>query len=105
MIEADPNCAMAYWGTAMVQRGNWFAGPPGKEALQAGNAAAEKAAALNPSTARERDYVMAIGHLFRDHENRDHRKRYQQFMELMGEADSGREELKAARTFLARRAG
>ena len=83
VIEADPNCAMAYWGKAMVQRGNWFAGPPSKEAVQAGNAAAEKAAALNPSTARERDYVMAIGQLFRDHENRDHRTRSLAYEEAM----------------------
>ena len=33
------------------------------------------------------------------------RKYYHHFMELMGEADGAREELKAARAFLARRAG
>lgn len=83
VAEADPECAMAHWGSALVQRGNWFAGAPGPEAVRAGLAAAEKAAALNPPTPRERDYVAAVQLLFRDADRRDHRARSLAYEEAM----------------------
>lgn len=79
---ADPKCAMAYWGKAMVQLGNPFT-PVSKEAAQRGLAAAEKAAALNPSTPRERDYVEAVRMLYRDHEKLDQRTRSLAYEEAM----------------------
>lgn len=81
--EADPNCAMAYWGAALVQRGNWFAGAPGPDAVKAGLAAAEKAASLNPPTPRERGYVDAVLALFRDAAQKDHRARSLAYEEAM----------------------
>jgi tetratricopeptide (TPR) repeat protein len=72
---ADPTCAMAYWGTALVQRGNWFAGAPGPDRVRAGLAAAERAVSLNAPTARERDYAAAVLTLFENPEQRDHRSR------------------------------
>jgi tetratricopeptide (TPR) repeat protein len=82
--EVDPRCAMAYWGMALVHRGNWFAGPPGPDQLAAGLAAAEQAASLEPPTERERDYVAALLTLFRSPEERDHRTRSLAFEETMG---------------------
>jgi tetratricopeptide (TPR) repeat protein len=82
VVQADPNCAMAYWGKAMVQLGNPFT-PTSKEALQKGLAAAEKAAALNPTTPRERDYVEAVRVLYRDHDKQDQRSRSLAYEEAM----------------------
>lgn len=89
VAEADPTCAMAYWGAALVERGNWFAGAPSPDAVKAGLAAAEKAAALRPPTERERGYVAAVHTLFRDPENRDYRTRalaYEEAMRALAEA-------------------
>ena len=82
VAQADPNCAMAFWGKAMVQLGNPFT-PTSKEALQKGLAAAEQAAALNPPTARERGYVDAVRTLYRDHDKLDQRARGLAYEEAM----------------------
>lgn len=92
VVEADAQCAMAYWGKAIVQRGNWFAGAPGAEALQAGATAAERAVALNAPTPRERAYIAAIATLFRDHGDVDHRTRslaYEEAMKSLHEQHAG----------------
>jgi tetratricopeptide (TPR) repeat protein len=74
VLDADPKCAMAYWGKAMTYRGNPY-GPPAAGAQQAGLEAAQRAAALNPPTAREQAYIAAITELWRDHETVDLRTR------------------------------
>jgi tetratricopeptide (TPR) repeat protein len=81
--QADPACAMAYWGTGLVHRGNWFAGAPGPDRVRAGLDAAERAVALNPPTPRERDYAAAVLTLFRDPDRRDHRARSLAYEEAM----------------------
>lgn len=89
VAEADPGCAMAHWGLAMVHRGNWFAGQPSAEALRRGLAAAERARALGPPTARERGFVDAVHTLFADARTRDHRTRslaYEDAMRAVHEA-------------------
>jgi tetratricopeptide (TPR) repeat protein len=101
VAEADPTCAMAYWGTALVHRGNWFAGAPSPEALRAGLAAADRAAALNPPTARERDYVAAVRELFHDPERRDHRSRALAYEEAMRAAHARHPEDPEAAIFYA----
>ena len=55
----DPDCAMAHWGSAM-SRFHPIWGPPTEADFAAGRAAAAKAQAGAPS-ARERDYIAAIG--------------------------------------------
>jgi tetratricopeptide (TPR) repeat protein len=57
---ADPGCGMAQWGVAMSYFHTIW-GPSTAEEFAAGRAAAEKAAAIGASTARERDYIAAIG--------------------------------------------
>src|SRR5215813_14447456 len=60
----DPGCAMAQWGIAM----SYFHiiwGPPTPPEFAAGRAAAEKAATLGAPTARERDFIAAIGAFYR----------------------------------------
>jgi hypothetical protein len=56
----DPGCGMAQWGVAMTYfHAIW--GPPTDDEFAAGRPAAQKAAALGAPTARERDYIAAIG--------------------------------------------
>jgi tetratricopeptide (TPR) repeat protein len=83
VLEADPDCAIALWGSALVERGNWFAGPPSAEAVARGLAAAERGLALQPRTERERGYLEAVATLFRDGEQRDHRTRSLAYEEAM----------------------
>jgi tetratricopeptide (TPR) repeat protein len=56
----DPGCAMAQWGIAMSNfHPIW--GPPTEDEFAAGRTAAQKAAAMATQSARERDYIAAIG--------------------------------------------
>jgi hypothetical protein len=83
VTEAEPGCAMGYWGIAMSHwYPLWF--PPSPAALKAGLAAAEKAAAAQPKTEREKDYIAAITIFYRDSDKLDHQARavaYEKAME------------------------
>lgn len=57
---ADPACGMAQWGIAMSNYHTIWA-PPTPDEFAAGRAAAEQAATLGAPTARERDFIAAIG--------------------------------------------
>ena len=57
---ADPSCAMAHWGDAVVETGNAFTWPLRGAALKTGAQAVERAKALGAKTQRERDYIAAI---------------------------------------------
>jgi tetratricopeptide (TPR) repeat protein len=56
----DPGCGMAQWGVAMTYFHTIW-GPPTDDEFAAGRTAAQKAAALGAPSARERDYIAAIG--------------------------------------------
>jgi hypothetical protein len=82
VTQADPDCAMGYWGIAMSL---WYQiwSPPSPAALQRGWEAVEKAQAAASPTPRERDYIMAAAAFFKEWEQRDHRTRalaYEQAM-------------------------
>ena len=59
VAEADPACAMAWWGVAMS---HWYPlwYPPPPAALKAGAAAVAKAEAVGAKSERERGYIAAI---------------------------------------------
>ncbi len=83
VTEVEPGCAMGYWGVAMS---HWYPlwYPPNAAALKAGSEAVEKAAAAQPKTDRERDYIAAIATFYRDSDKIDHRTRavaYEKAME------------------------
>jgi len=84
VMDADPDCAMAYWGVAMsMYHALWFA--PNEIELEKGLTLIEYAASL-PKTEREGDYLDAIGAYYKDWENTDHQtraKRYEKRMEAM----------------------
>ncbi|HEY1432481.1 MAG TPA: hypothetical protein VGF39_12760 [Stellaceae bacterium] len=83
VTEADPGCAMGYWGIAMS---HWYPlwYPPSPAALQAGSDAVAKAMAAPTKTEREKDYIAAIAAFYRDSDTLDHRTRalaYEKAME------------------------
>ena len=83
ITEAEPSCAMGYWGIAMS---HWYPlwYPPSPAALKAGSDAVEKAIAAGPKTEREKDYIAAIATFYRDSDKLDHQTRaiaYEKAME------------------------
>jgi hypothetical protein len=74
VTEAEPDCAIGYWGIAMS---HWYPlwYPPSPAALKAGSEAFEKAMAAPAKTEREKDYVAAIAAFYRDNDQLDHRTR------------------------------
>jgi tetratricopeptide (TPR) repeat protein len=83
VADAEPGCAMAYWGIAMS---HWYPlwYPPSPAALKAGSEAVEKAMAAPNKTEREKDYIAAIAAFYRDNDKLDHRTRavaYEKAME------------------------
>src|ERR1700719_1459442 len=83
VTEAEPGCAMGYWGIAMSHwYPLWF--PPSPAALKAGAEAVAKAVAAGPKTEREKDYIVAIAAFYRDSGKLDHQTRavaYEKAME------------------------
>jgi hypothetical protein len=83
ITQAEPNCAIGYWGIAMS---HWYPlwYPPSPTALKAGSEAIEKAMAAPIKTEREKDYIAAIAAFYRDNDKLDHRTRalaYEKAME------------------------
>jgi tetratricopeptide (TPR) repeat protein len=72
LTTTNPDCAMAYWGIAISARANPLVGSPDTAALERGWQAVEKAKATGARTARERDYIAAIGAYYQDWQTRDY---------------------------------
>ena len=68
VLREDPNCAMAYWGTALDLLNNSLAVVPPRADAEAAWAALEKARAVGAKTQRERDWIEALSAYFRDHD-------------------------------------
>ena len=75
IAQAEPSCAMAYWGVAISQRPNPLLPPFPKTLLQAGWEAIEKARAAIPPTQRERDWIEALGVFFESYDTLDQKTR------------------------------
>src|SRR2546427_12238182 len=87
IAQADPDCAIAYWGLALT---NWTQvwSPPPPPALKRGWEAVEKARAASAKTPRERDFVAAAEAFFKDGDKVDHSTRalaYGRAMEAMAQ--------------------
>jgi tetratricopeptide (TPR) repeat protein len=83
VAEAEPGCAMAYWGIAMS---HWYPlwYPPTAASLQAGSEAVAKAMAAPAKSEREESYIAAIAAFYHDNDKLDHRTRalaYEKAME------------------------
>jgi tetratricopeptide (TPR) repeat protein len=64
VLKTDPACAMAYWGIALTQWGNPFAGLRSPQAIAEGKAAIEKGRTTGSPTPREKGYIDAVAGLF-----------------------------------------
>jgi hypothetical protein len=73
-LTADPECAIAQWGIALSLLLNPHVPPPADNLVK-GSAAIAKGKSLGAKTARERDYLDALGAMYADHEKVDHRTR------------------------------
>ena len=74
VTQADPDCAMGYWGVAMSL---WYQiwSPPSPANLKRGWEAVEKAKAAPTKTQRERDWVAAAEAFYKDGDKLDHKTR------------------------------
>jgi hypothetical protein len=88
-LRQDPDCVMAYWGIAMAHQQNPLtAQQPNSVAAQEALAGLDKARAAGAPTQRERDYIAAIGLIYRDAETVDFRARraaYEKAMEVVAQ--------------------
>ena len=81
VIDADPNCPMAYWGVAMsIYHAAWF--PPSKENLIKGSQVLKIAKELSMDD-KQRDYINAIDAFYIDWETIDHKTRAKRFEKNM----------------------
>ena len=68
---ADPGCAIAWWGVART----WYHPvwpPPSAEEVKRGAAALDRALAIETKSARERDYIQALAVFYKDSQTVDH---------------------------------
>lgn len=77
VIDADPNCPMAYWGVAMsIYHAAWF--PPTEKDLIKGSQVLAVAKQLSMDE-KQRDYINAIDAFYTDWQNLDHKTRAKRF--------------------------
>jgi tetratricopeptide (TPR) repeat protein len=81
-IEADPRCAIAYWGIALSLLNNPHGAIPAPN-LPLGLAAIEKAKAVGAMTERERDYIDALAAMYADYDNTPQQARVQSYLKAM----------------------
>jgi tetratricopeptide (TPR) repeat protein len=84
VTQADPTCAMGYWGVAMSLYHPIWGEALNAAGLKKGWEVIEKAKAVDPKTPRERDYVAAIESYYKDSDKLDHPARalaYEKAME------------------------
>ena len=84
VLEADPDCAIAWWGIALSSWSNPFAGFKSPAQLTQGLNAVTAARALGTGTPRERAYIEAVARLYVDADRLDQPTRalaYEQAME------------------------
>jgi hypothetical protein len=84
VLAADPGCAMAYWGHALVLMDNPFIWPLRGKNLPEGLAMVEKARAARAKTQRARDYIAAMESFYRDHGTVEHKARAAAYTKAMG---------------------
>ncbi len=82
VLDAAPDCAMAYWGVAMSNFHPLWT-PPTEPELEKGSRALAIAKSITQKTAREAAYIDAISLLFHDWKNLDHKTRSKMYEEAM----------------------
>jgi tetratricopeptide (TPR) repeat protein len=82
IIDADPKCAMAYWGVAMCNYHPLWT-PPNQAELEKGTKALAIAQSLTQKSKRESDYIDALALFYNDYKNTDHHTRSIRFEKAM----------------------
>jgi len=82
--EADPSCAIAYWGIAVSIRPNPLVGPFDAATLKRGLDAVEKGESIGAKTERERDWLAAIKEFYKDFDTIDQDTRTRNYEKAMG---------------------
>lgn len=86
VLKGDPSCAIAYWGIALSQWGNPFgANNRSPQTLQDGWASVEKGLTIGAKTPRERDYIGAVGELYKNPSAAEQRSRKLNYAKAMEE--------------------
>ncbi|MEE9409243.1 MAG: hypothetical protein V3V28_14350 [Polaribacter sp.] len=81
VLDADPECAMAYWGVAMsIYHAAWF--PPSKKELIRASKILEVAKSIEKG-AKENDYFEAISSFYKDWDKIGHKTRAKKYEEKM----------------------
>lgn len=82
VAEADPECAMAYWGQAMsLFHQLWDR--PNKHDIARGAALLDQANKVQPKTQRERGYIQALTLFYSGDDPEEYRKRLEEYSEAM----------------------
>lgn len=84
IIDAEPGCAMAYWGVAMANYHTLWA-PPTPAELEKGAKAIGIAASLPKKSEREEAYINTVAVFYKDYDKVDHMTRGRQFEAAMAE--------------------
>jgi Tfp pilus assembly protein PilF len=82
VLEADPHCAIAYWGIALSLWNNPHSQPPAPNLAPAHDAIV-KAQLIGAKSERERDYISALALLYTDTDTVEYRARLQQYLKAM----------------------
>jgi hypothetical protein len=82
VLKADPECGIAYWGSALSLLWNPHVPTPAKN-LSDGAAMITKGKSVGAKTQRERDYLDALGVMYADYDKVDHRTRIVAYAKAM----------------------
>ena len=83
IAQRDASCALVYWGIAMSQWGNPYAGLKSAEIVQRGRATIDKGKTTGSPTARERALIDAVAILYSSPDPATHRDRVVRYEEAM----------------------
>ena len=75
VLDQDPECLMAYWGTAMSILNHPLSFKQNSKSLERGEKLLKVAQALTPNNEREKDYIDAVTVYFNDWQNLDTKTR------------------------------
>jgi len=85
VINAEPGCAMAYWGVAMANYHQVWPTLPSDAELEKGDKAGKIAKSLPGKSDRESAFINAIAVFYHNWKQKDHRTRSMEFMQAMGQ--------------------
>jgi hypothetical protein len=85
VLDADPGCAMAYWGVAMSNFHQVWPSPASPAELEKGSAAVAKARSLETGDNINSDYINAIGAFYNDYSKYTQRERILNYAKEMEE--------------------